>query len=190
MVMGQSSSSSASLHRGVDTRAVDLFSQQLLALAIAVHGRVIADRRYEVGDVRAEALGQLTGADLGVRHDVVQQAGGNQDIRAAGSTQQPCDFQRMLDERCTVAGASLTGVSARSERQRRLSERRRLILAARSACAARSDLAQRRWAAVVSTSVGPIDRNSMIAPSCAHRPVPLVLAAIARLSWCNARLAA
>jgi hypothetical protein len=54
---------------------------------------------------------------MSVLHDVVQQACGDDDLRAAGIAQQLCHLQRMLDERCAIALPKLTGMTSSSERQ-------------------------------------------------------------------------
>jgi hypothetical protein len=61
-----------------------LLAQQLLAVAVAGYGRIVADGLDEVGDVCAEACGELGDARMAVLQDVVQQAGGDDDSRAAG----------------------------------------------------------------------------------------------------------
>jgi hypothetical protein len=110
--------------RRVATGVTHLLAQHLLALAVALDGGIVADRLDEACDRMAEARRQLGDADMGVLHDVVEQSCGDNDVRAAGIAQQPCDLQRMFDEWCAIALASLTGVTARSERTRRSCERR------------------------------------------------------------------
>jgi hypothetical protein len=60
-----------------------LLAQQLLALAVAGYGHVLAEGLDELGDVCAEACGELGDARIAVFQDVVQQAGGDHDVRAA-----------------------------------------------------------------------------------------------------------
>ena len=97
--------------RGVMVRVAYLLAKCMHALRVAADA-VVGGRLDKLRDGCAEACSQLRRADVGVLQHAVQQAGGDEDIRAARITQQPRDFRQMLDERRAIALAALAGVTA------------------------------------------------------------------------------
>jgi len=83
---------------------------------------VFGDRRHELGDVATKAIGDLGDADMARPHDIVQQPGCHEDIGAAAVAQHPCYLERMRDVRRSVVLASLAGVTAHRELERRSGE--------------------------------------------------------------------
>jgi hypothetical protein len=107
---------------------------------------------------RVVSLAQLTSVS---RRTAVQQAGRDDDIRAARITQQPRDRRQMLDEQRAIALAPLPDMTARGARERRQRPARSLISCRASAWATCSHRDPRRWAVDIRNSVGAADRENM-----------------------------
>jgi len=118
--------------RGVMVGVADLLAKGMHALQAAADG-VIGGRLYELRDGCAEACSQrgfrlssaaLTSVSCST---LCSRPAATRDIRAARIAQQPCDFRQMLVEWRPIALAPLTGVTARSVRERREWSTRDLI---------------------------------------------------------------